>query len=121
MIYIKDQRATIWKVENKGNYTLVTLSTSRKDKTTNEYKNSNWSFVRFVGSAHDKASDLAERDRIVIKGGGISQEAYMKDGVKTYPQRPQIVVFEFEMNENSGGNSPVDTPPETESDEQLPF
>lgn len=121
MIYISDKQfVTVWEVEDKGNYSLVKMSTSRKDKQTGEYKNSNWSFVRFVGDAHKKAGDLVAKDRIVIKGGGISSEPYMKDGVKAYPKSPQIVVFNFEKPEETDTSSKMDTPPATE-DEPLPF
>jgi len=124
MIYIKDQRANVWTIENKGNYTQVKLGTSRKDKQTGEYKNSNWSFVRFVGEAHKKAQSLSEKDRIVIKGGGISQEPYTdQQGNRAWPKSPQIVVFDFEMytpdsKPSSGG---MDTPPMVEESEELPF
>ena len=120
MIYISDKQfATVWEVTDEGNYSLVKMSTSRKDKKTGEYKNSNWSFVRFVGSAHEKASELKKQTLIVIKGGGISLEPYTKDGEKAYPKSPQIVVFNFEYPEPKDESSRMDTPPVVE--EELPF
>ena len=83
------QRVVIWEVEDKGNYSLVKMGSSRKDKRSGEYANSNWSFVRFVGSAHEKAKELNPKDRIVLKGAGISQEPYMVDGEKKWPKNPQ--------------------------------
>lgn len=67
MIYIKDAKvyATVWKVENKGKYAEVRMSTSEKDKD-GKYINSNWNFVRFVGKAYDKIMHVKERDRICI-------------------------------------------------------
>jgi hypothetical protein len=104
------------------------MSTSRKDKKTNEYKNSNWSFVRFVGAAYEKSLKLERQDRIVVEGG-ISQEPYEVDGEKKYPKNPQIVVFNFkpyEYQENEQtGSSKMDTPPVVEpddsDDDDLPF
>lgn len=125
MIYISDRQfCTIWEVEDKGNYSLVRMSTSRKDKESGEYKNSNWSFVRFVGDAHKKASELKEKDRICIKGGGISSEPYNRDGVKTYPKNPQIVIFNWDWPEENAQNHTrdMDAPPMVSApDEDNPF
>ena len=125
MLYVKDQYATVWKIENKGNYSEVSLSTSRKDKATGDYKNSNWSFVRFVGDAQAKIDLLSRQTRIVIKGMGISLEPYMnKDGEKAYPKNPQFVVFNFELQEDSGSRGVMDTAPQVEEEggsEDIPF
>lgn len=121
MIYIKDQRASVWSVEDKGNYTQVKLGTSRKDKQSGEFKNSTWSFVRFVGEAHKKAADLKEKDRITIKAGGLNLEPYTdKSGERAWPKSPQFVVFDFEMFEATPSNK-MDTPPSVEEGEELPF
>jgi hypothetical protein len=122
MLYIDETRVVIWETEDKGNYHLVKMGSSRKDKATGEYKNSNWSFVRFVGKAHDKIGAVQQKEKIVIKGAGISQEPYMKEGVKTYPKNPQIVVFDFEPYVPDGGGK-MDEPPavEEDSNEPLPF
>ena len=120
MIYIKDQRVSIWTIEDKGNWTSVKMGTSRKDKQTGEYKNSSWSFVRFVGSAHKKASQLTEKCRVTITSGGMSLEPYEKNGERVWPKTPQIVVFDFEFTEDKAPSSRMDTPPSVES-EELPF
>jgi single-stranded DNA-binding protein len=118
MIYFSDkQYATFWEAENKGNYTLVRMSTSRKIKDTGEYKNSNWAFVRFVKDAHDKVDTLVKKDRIIIKGG-MSLEPYTDaDGNKKYPKNPQLVIFNFEFPEARATESSE----ENDSDEPLPF
>jgi hypothetical protein len=123
MIYIKDQYAMIWKTEDKGNYHLVSMSTSRKDKKSGNYKSSNWAFVRFVGDAHDKVATLPEKTRILIKAGGISKESYEQDGETKWPSNPNIVVFNFELPEKNSDTGKLDTPPvvEEDSDEELPF
>jgi hypothetical protein len=123
MLYISDsQYVTIWEVEDKGSYSLVKMSTSRKNKKTGEYLNSNWSFVRFVGDAHTKASELKRQDRIVLKGAGISQEPYKDaNGNKAYPKNPQFVVFNFEYPEAKSNDRDMDNPPVVSDDEELPF
>lgn len=98
MLWIQEnQRVTVWKVEDKGKYSEVKFSSARKDKTSGEYKNSTWSFVRFVGEAHKKASTLKEKDRIELKGAGFSIEEYTdKEGNRAWPKNPSLVVFNFE-------------------------
>lgn len=99
MLNISDnQRVRVFKVEDKGNYSSVTFSTWRKDKRDGEYKYSNWGFVRFVGAAHKKASELEEGSKIVLKGAGISREEYQdSDGNRAWPKQPQVIVFNFEF------------------------
>lgn len=121
------QRVTIWQIEDKGKFSLIRMSSARKDKTSGEYKNSNWSFVRFVGKAHEKiATDgLKRQDRIVLKGAAISLEDYVDDnGEKKYPQHPTLTVFNWEhlASETTPG---MDAPPkmsDSSSDsEDIPF
>ncbi len=58
--------STIWNVEKKNdNVTKVRLSTSRKNKMTDQYETDFSGFVDFVGKdAAPKALQLKERDRI---------------------------------------------------------
>jgi len=115
------QQATVWEAVDHDNYAIVKLGTSRKDKKTGEYANSNWSFVRFVGSAYEGIMQVPLKSRIIIKSGMISQEPYMKDGVKTWPKNPQIVVFAWEFPEGADNSSKMDEPPVVEDDDSLPF
>ena len=117
------QQAVVWEVDDKGSYAVVKLGTSRKDKKTGEYANSNWSFVKFVGNAYSGIVDIPLKSRIIIKAGSISLEPYVKDGVKTWPKNPQIVVFAWETytpkNEDSGDyGAPVMAP---DDEEDNPF
>jgi len=119
------QRVTIWNIEMKENHALVRMGSSRKEKSSGEYKNSTWSFVRFVGRAFEKIDQLKEKDRIVLKGAGISQEPYTdKEGNIKYPKNPQIVVFNWEPfvpegnSPSNGDSAPIVT---SSDDEDLPF
>jgi hypothetical protein len=99
MIWITDgQKVTVWATENKGKYTQVQMSSSKKDKATNSWVNSSWSFVRFVGEAHTNAEELKRGDRIVLHSAAISHEPYDKGGVKTWANSPQLVVFKWEFD-----------------------
>jgi hypothetical protein len=120
-------RAMLWKVENKGNYSIVQMSSSRKDKKSNTWKNSTWSFVRFVGEAHNKISQIGDvqKVRIEITNAGLSKEEYIdKEGNKAWPQNPQLVVFDFNVMGGSGekSSSPMDTAPKVAQDEnEIPW
>lgn len=117
----------IWKVENKGKWSSVNFSTSRKDRD-NEGKAvfSNWSFVGFVGKAHEKVQGMGDGTRVLLKGT-VSKEPYIdKDGQTAYPKNPQFKVYDLEVQEESGGRS-FDTPPRVvestteDNEEDFPF
>lgn len=111
--------ATIWAREDKGNYSLMEMSTSRKDKESGEYKTDFSSkFVRFVGSAHKKASkyELGRQSRIKIESCGVTTEKG-KDG-KWYTN---FIVFDYsrdESNNKSGATDEYDG--DYDEDEELP-
>ena len=89
---------TVWRGEHHENYSTFNLSTSRKDKRDGTYKNSNWNFVRFVGTAFDKAKQLNERDKITNVKFSLSAEPYVnQNGEKTYPKYPNMIIFDFEF------------------------
>jgi len=106
----ENQRVRIWEVEDRDTYAIVKMGTSRKDKRDDSYKNSNWGFVRFVGKAYEKILDVEEKQQVWLKGATISLEPYEKDGETLYPKNPQIVVFNFV----------VDDPNEDEEEEPAP-
>ena len=74
----------VWEVENKGNYHIVSLSTSKKNKDTNEYETyfSN-KFVRFIGTAHTLAADLKKGDTIKLGSCEVTNK-YDKEKNITY-------------------------------------
>ena len=59
MLNIAKSYATVWKVEDKGKYCSGRISTSKKDKRTGNYVNSNWN-VRFIGHSFEPAKALKE-------------------------------------------------------------
>ena len=116
----------VWEVENKGNYHIVSLSTSKKNKDTNEYETDFSSkFVRFIDTAHTLASDLKKGDTIKIGSCEVTNK-YDKDKNTTYTN---YLVYSFEKegdNNNSNNqstpkidNSLIDIP--NNEDSELPF
>jgi hypothetical protein len=126
--WIQPTKATIWKVENKGKYSEVRLSTGRRvqDSEPVEWINSNWGFVRFVGQAHEASQGLAEKTRVILESGNFSLESYKKEGSDEvlYPKSPRLVIFKISFPESSSGGG-MDTPPKVEDsssdDDNLPF
>lgn len=111
----------IWKIEQRDKDCLVQFSTSRKDRRTEEYLNSNWNFVVFVSKANDKVRNMEKGDRITNLNFGLSWEPYEKDGEKIYAKSPRMVVFDFDK---------VDAPKKLDnealedfglSEDELPF
>lgn len=59
--------ASVWEVKpGRGNTTTVRLTTSRKNKQTNEYEQDFSGFCTFIGNAMAKASSLKPKDRIKL-------------------------------------------------------
>lgn len=112
--------ATIWNVENKGNYSVVELSTSRKNKETGEYETDFSSkFVRFIGTAHSGAGALTRKSRIKLGNCGVSAR-YDKEKNKEYVN---YCVFSFEgADENDNAHQAKTSAAEVEEEmEELPF
>jgi hypothetical protein len=120
-IWIKPTKVTLWKNEDKGNYSVVTVSSGRKLQDSEEWKNSNWSFVRFVGQAHEAVKNLEEKARIILETGYFSIEPYEMDGEKKYPKASQLVVFKISVGDAPSEKSQMDTAPAVDDDEDFPF
>lgn len=120
--------ATIWEVkQGKGNYTDVRLSISKKNKQTEQYETDFSGFVRFIGTAHQKASSLKEKDRIKLGDCEVTN-SYDKEKKVTYTN---FAVFSFEdtNGSNSSASSNSQSKPSNDGfinipdglDEELPF
>ncbi len=94
--------ATVWEVKKgNGNYSDVRISTSRKNKQTDQYETDFSGFVRFIGTAHQNASSLKEKDRIKIGDCEVTN-SYDKEKKVTYTN---FAVFSFE--DASGNGAPA--------------
>lgn len=116
--------ATIWEVKaGKGNYSDVRLSISKKNKQTDQYETDFSGFVRFIGTAHQNAGNLKEKDRIKIGDCEVTN-SYDKEKKVTYTN---FAVFSFE--DVNGSNNSTSEKAKDDGfmnipdgiDEELPF
>ena len=111
--------ATIWACEDKGNYSVVEMSTSRKDKDSGEYiTNFSKKFVRFIGEAHNKAKKygLSRMSRIKFEDCGVESNKG-KNGV----WYDNFLVMDFSLAENNKKNTVDDSyEGNYDEDDELP-
>ena len=118
--------AHIWKLENKGNYHVAQMSTSKKNKETDQYE-TDWqnNFVRLVGTAHTQADSLDISKNVKIGSCEVTNK-YDKEKNTTYTN---YVIFSFEdINSNGSKPAAASKPKDTSfndvpdgDDEELPF
>ena len=119
--------AHIWKLENKGNYHVAQMSTSKKNKETNQYE-TDWqnNFVRLVGTAHTQADKLDITKNVKIGACEVTNK-YDKEKNTTYTN---YVIFGFEDEDSSNQSNPNTKPAKKDDgfmnipdgiDEELPF
>lgn len=111
--------ATIWSVEDKGNFSKVNLSVSQKNKNTGEYETKFSEFVNFVGSAHEMAKGLKPRDRIKV-GDIDATNSYNKETNRRFYN---FAMFSFEPAErnNSQQTNSVEQTPQVSVTDDDPF
>ena len=110
---------TIWEVEDKGNYAVVSVSSSKKNKQSGKYDTDfSSNYVRFVGDAYNCRPQKGQRIKIVECG---VSNVYMKDGQKVYMQNPNYCVFKYELQENNGASANTTPTFEVDNDDILPF
>ena len=107
MFRIENAFATVWSVEDKGNYVKGRISTSEKNKE-GKYVNSHW-FVTFVGKAKEPALALSTKDRIKITSGKISNTTTGEG--KDKKSYLNVVIFDFENMSNSQIDNQMDDLP----------
>lgn len=86
----------IWNVTNKGNYSEVECSSSKKNNQTQQYETDFSSkFVRFIGNAHKKSPQPNEKIKITNCG---VQNVKINNGQREYLKNPVYIVFDFERD-----------------------
>lgn len=111
--------ATIWSVEDKGRFSSVRISTSKKNRDTGAYEQDFSGYVRFIGTAHQNSGSLKEKDRIKLGDTDVTTSYDAKRKI-TYTN---YALFSFEDANGSGSNgtqgksatSPAEIP-DTEDD-----
>lgn len=93
---------SVWSVEpsKTGKTTRVRLSSSRKNKMTDEWEQDFSGFCTFIGKAHDMAQSLKPKDRIKVLECDVGT-TYDKEKEKEYVN---FKVFDFEMADGSSPN-----------------
>ena len=119
-----DGYATVWSVEKKSDtMTVARITTSRKDKATDQYKQDFSGFVAFVGRDNAAAAlTLHEKDRIKLGNTDVSSK-YDKENKKEFIN---YTCFGFELM--SSKNADAQSQPQKEvddgeviSDDDTPF
>ena len=103
---------TVWSVEDKGKYSEVRVSTSRKNKTTQNWETDFGAYARFIGAAHEAAKALKPKDRIKITEFEVTNR-YDKERKITYTS---YAVFGFEPLEPNERPAPAPT-----GNDDMPF
>ena len=94
----------VWNVVNKGKYSEVDCSSSKKNTQTGNYETDFSSkFVRFIGNAH--AKNPQPNEKIKITNCGV-QNVTIRNGQKEYLKNPIYLVFDFERE----GDAPIPSP-----------
>lgn len=136
--------ARIWSIEDKGNYTVAKVSTSKKRKDNSGYdQDFQDGFVRLIGSAHEKAKEitiptnsegvpLGVTVQITSCESTTPYDAVTKKGYNNYA----IFAFDIPNGNDSANATPSrvgkkstaktskakkNTPVEDEADDDLPF
>lgn len=107
-MFQNDTYAKIWSVEDKGNYTVCQISTSKKNKQTGKYETDFADKVRFVGKAHGQRPQAEQKIKLLNTAVG---NRYDKEKKKTYYS---FVVFDYSLE----GEQPAQY---TAIEEDLPF
>ena len=122
-MFANNNFAKVWKIYPKEKkdqkYTVVQLSTSRKNKKDNTYTTDFSGYVRMVGEAEKKAAELEAQDRIKLLLTGVSN-SYDKQKNKTFTQ---FICFDFDFDNQqkqdaTSGDGQFATLPD---DAKLPF
>ena len=106
--------ARIWEIEDKGNYSVARVTTSRKrqDEDGKDYYETDFQdgYVRLVGSAHEKAKilDIPTNDKGESKGASI-QITSCEVTVRYNPEKKRVyngyVIYAFDIPDNGNSNA----------------
>lgn len=101
MGFRKGAYAKIWSIEDKGNFTKVNLSVSKKNKTTGEYVTDFSGFVNLVGTAYQESKKLKEGDSVKIGDCEVTT-SYNKDTKTNYTN---YAIFSLDSGDSTKSQS----------------
>lgn len=97
--------ARIWSIEDKGNYSIAKISTSKKRRDGDGYETDfQDGFVRLIGSAHEKAQTLNVGEK------GVAIQITSCEVTTPYNQEKKqgyvnYAIFAFNVPDGDGGGS----------------
>lgn len=97
--------AKVWSISPKEHYTEVRISTSKKKRDSDEYEQDFGGFVRLIGKANEKASQLEVNGRFKITDCCVTN-SYNKDTKVTYNN---FCIFDIEFAEDAAQQDPAQT------------
>lgn len=102
--------AKLWKVEDKGNYSVAQVSVSRKNKDTGRYEvEFQDGFVRLVGNAHETAKGLNIPESIGLSIKITSCDVTNKYDAEKGKSYINFTIFGFEIPDNNNGSATINT------------
>lgn len=125
MGFARSKWAKCWQIEPGERSTKVRISTSKKNKQTNEYEQDFSGFVTLAGTAHKEAANLKVGDTFQIGDCEVTSR-YDKEKKKEYIN---FAIYSFGSNEDKDKAAPAAKPAtapaaatDLDSDsEDLPF
>ena len=97
--------ARIWSIEDKGNYSVAKISTSKKRRDEDGYETDfQDGFVRLIGSAHEKGKTLV----VTEKGAPIqitSCEVTISYNAETKKSYTNYAIFAFDIPESNSSST----------------
>jgi single-strand DNA-binding protein len=118
--------AKLWEIEDKGRYSIVNMSTSKKNKDTDKYETDfSCKFVRFIAKAHEMVKKLEKGTAIKI----LSCEVTNKYDKEKKVEYTNYLVYDFEVEGNSNNSNTSNYSTSDDGfmnipdgiDEELPF
>lgn len=115
----------IWEIKKTEKNTLIRVSASRKNKTTNQFEDDFTGYIRLAGKAAEMAEELREGDRIKTGFCDVTTH-YDKENKKSYVNYAILEIEELHHKEDRNAPPSPSTEavnePSTEEDEgELPF
>lgn len=108
----------IWEVEDKGKYSVCSVSASKKNKDGNYETTFSNKFVRFIGQAHEVVKNMKKGDSVKLIEFEVNNK-YDSEKKTTYTN---FLVYKVEDTSNGGNTKPASTPVLTPiEDGELPF
>ena len=113
----------VWEIKKTEKNTLIRVSISRKNKTTNQFEDDFTGYIRLAGRAAEMSDEIREGDRIKTGFCDVTTH-YDKENKKSYVNYAILEIEELHHKEDRKSVAPASEEPtgETaEDDGDLPF